>query len=234
MSEDNKGDQGKKDFSEIAAEVNRIFGLEGKPIGVVPAKTTGSGGPGASEEPTVTVWSSDNGHTRFSNLSHHDDLLNEKPDINIWGPINGRRLVAETVSLANALDRDKRFKERFVLVAYRPGEKLPDYYVPLSEYHSNDGTLFATINPDPFNRENTVDVLCGNTLHGGKGGSQYIGRHDMGDLPDYNKGDPNELIRHVQYLLGPGPEVVTLGELVDQQYDMYCKSHGISRSGAIR
>ena len=118
----------------------------------------------------------------------------------------GSKLMVGKISLKNALSRlDKH--EYYVLVTYGENEKLPVQYVPLAGYENEEGDLFATINPDVH-----LDEICRD------GGIQKITR-----LPDFGSNIP-------RYLLGPGPETVTLDDLIMEQYTLnYEKQTGKSR-----
>lgn len=112
----------------------------------------------------------------------------------------GKKMVVGTISLQNAivrLDKD----EYYILVTYKEGEKIPEQYVPLSQLKSDDGTLFATINP-----ATRFSYICND------GGIQRISR-----LSDLDSGSPN-------YLLGPGPDTVALADLVAQEHNYYNES----------
>lgn len=112
----------------------------------------------------------------------------------------GNKMVVGKISLKNAKARLNK-NEYYVLVTYNEGEDLPEQYIPLSELKSDDGTLFATVNPD-----NNFFDICEN------GSIQRISR-----LPDLSSGSPN-------YLLGPGPNKVALVDLVMKQYEQYNES----------
>ena len=83
----------------------------------------------------------------------------------------GAKMVVGKISLENAVARLSK-NEFYILVTYNEGEILPEQYVAMSELKSNDGTLFATINP---NRR--FHYICKNN------GIQMISR-----LPDLEKG----------------------------------------------
>lgn len=112
----------------------------------------------------------------------------------------GNKMVVGTINLNNAMARLSK-NEYYTFVTYQKDDVLPEQYVPLSHLTSDDGTLFATVNPNTrfFN-------ICMD------GGIQRISR-----LSDLSSGSP-------QYLLGPGPETVSLEELVMSQYDEYQKA----------
>ena len=109
----------------------------------------------------------------------------------------GNKMVVGKISLKNALAR-MSMHEYYVLVTYMDGEKLPEQYIPLGELDSDDGTLFATINPG-------IDFtdICQ------KGGIQRIS-----NITGLNSETP-------KYLLGPGPETVLLDDLIMEQYTKY-------------
>lgn len=109
----------------------------------------------------------------------------------------GNKMVVGKISLKNALAR-MSMREYYVLVTYTEGETLPQQYMPLSNLKSDDGTLFATINPSTYFTD-----ICQ------RGGIQRVSR-----LSDLDSGSPN-------YLLGPGPETVALDELIMEQYTKY-------------
>lgn len=112
----------------------------------------------------------------------------------------GKKIVNGKISLNNAKARLSK-NEYYTLVTYHDGEILPEEYMPLTTLLSDDGTLFATLNP-----ATQFFDICMN------GGIQRISR-----LPDLNPGNP-------RYLLGPGPEVITLEDMVMGQYNEYLKS----------
>ena len=112
----------------------------------------------------------------------------------------GKKIVAGKISLENAIARLSK-DEYYTLVTYCEGDMLPEQYLPLSNLASDDGTLFATLNPN----ERFFD-MCRN------GGIQRITR-----MNDLSSGSPN-------YLLGPGPDTVSLEELVMEQYNKYMAS----------
>lgn len=121
----------------------------------------------------------------------------------------GKKMMVGRISLDKALARLSK-DEYYVLVTYQDGEVLPEQYIPLSHLTSKDGTLFATFNPGIRYMNN----ICTN------GGIQMISR-----LTDLASGSPN-------YLLGPGPETVSLEDLIMAEYNSYIKSQTSSmRSG---
>ena len=121
----------------------------------------------------------------------------------------GNKMMDGKISLSNAIARMKK-GEYYTLVTYKEGEGLPKEYIPLSTLTSEDETLFATLNPN-----NRYFYLCKN------GGIQMISR-----LPNQENESPT-------YLLGPGPQTVTLDDLIMEQYEKFTKdqttSKGISR-----
>ena len=130
---------------------------------------------------------------------NYDDFFKE--DINrkfFFSDYPGKKMVDGVISLKNAKER-LNMNEYYTLVTYNDGEELPEQYRPLNNLKSDDGTLFATINSNI-----RLDDLCRN------GSIQMISR-----LPDLESGSPN-------YMLGPGPEKVSLEELIMEQYNKYC------------
>ena len=118
----------------------------------------------------------------------------------------GNKLVVGKISLKNAIERLKK-SEYYVLVSYENGEELPIQYRPIPDLENEDGVLFATINSDV-----RVTEICRN------GGIQRISR----------LGRPND--ENPNYLLGPGPETISLNEMIMEQYnECYGKSTGRSR-----
>ena len=109
----------------------------------------------------------------------------------------GDKMMVWKISLDNAKARMSK-NEYYTLVTYTYGEELPERYLPLEGLQSADGTLFATVNP-----EYHIWNICRN------GGIQRISR--LQDLPN---GSPN-------YLLGPGPDTISLFEMVEEQYASY-------------
>ena len=130
---------------------------------------------------------------------NYNRIFDEKPDMEFFynAPgYRGNKMVVGRVSLENALARlDK--DEFYTLVTYKDGQELPKQYKNVL-LESNDDTLFATYNPD----EERVNYICQN------GGIQMISR-----LPDNEKG--------ARFLLGPGPDEVSLNDLVITEYDKY-------------
>lgn len=110
----------------------------------------------------------------------------------------GNKMMEGKISLKNAIARSY-VGEYYTLVTYREGDELPKQYTPLNGLTSEDGTLFATVNPNVTR----MDYICRN------GGIQMISR-----LSDETKGNP-------RYLLGPGPGEITLGDIVSKQYEAY-------------
>ena len=113
----------------------------------------------------------------------------------------GKKMMVGKISLNHAIARLSK-GEYYTLVTYQEGEKLPKEYIPLNGLTSEDGTLFATFNPGIRYLHN----ICVN------GGIQMISR-----LPDSKTGSP-------RYLLGPGPEIVTLEDLIMEQYNEYIQT----------
>lgn len=109
-------------------------------------------------------------------------------------------MVVGKINLRNAIARLSK-DEYYILVTYNEGEQLPEQYIPLNELTSDDDTLFATVNPN-----NRFNYICKNSS------IQMISR-----LPDLSSGSPN-------YLLRPGPDEVSLEDLVIEQYNEYNKS----------
>lgn len=109
----------------------------------------------------------------------------------------GYKMMVGKISLKNAVERLSK-NEYYTFVTYTADEELPKQYIPLSELTTDDGTLIATVNPNT----NFYDMCIG-------GGIQRISR-----LPNSSSGSP-------RYLLGPGPETISLEELVMKQYDEY-------------
>ena len=117
----------------------------------------------------------------------------------------GNKMVVGKISLNNAIARlDKN--EYYILVTYNEGETLPEQYIPLTELKSEDGTLFASLNPNIY-----IHNICNNS------GIQKVSR-----LPNLDSGSPN-------YLLGPGPETVSLDDLIMEQYNKYY-GHNVNMS----
>ena len=120
---------------------------------------------------------------------------------------SGKKLMVGRISLSNAIARLSK-DEYYTLVTYYEGDILPKEYIPLKNLKSEDGTLFATLNPNTRYLYN----ICRN------GGIQSISR-----LPDLISGSP-------RYLLGPGSippkesDVVQLEDLIMEQYNAYINS----------
>lgn len=112
----------------------------------------------------------------------------------------GKKLMVGYISLKNAIARLNK-DEYYTFVTYHATDTLPEEYVPLSTLSSDDGTLFATMNSNAH-----VFYVCMN------GSIQKISR-----LSDLSSGSP-------QYLLGPGPDTISLEDLVMTQYDEYIKA----------
>jgi hypothetical protein len=127
-------------------------------------------------------------------------IFDENPDAKFfYTDYPGTKLVDGWVSLKNAKARKDK-DEFYALVTYHDGEELPEEYVPIKDYESEDGTLFATINPDyPFH----FFDICRNA-----------GIQRITELPSREDEGP-------RYLLGPGPDEITLAELINTQYDRY-------------
>ena len=113
----------------------------------------------------------------------------------------GNKLMVGRISLEYAMERLKK-QEYYTLITYKEGEELPSEYVPLASYKSEDGTLFATVNPNIL-----ITNICNN------GGIQRISRIDR-------PGSVNP-----EYLLGPGPDTITTLDLVDQEYKEYLEQN---------
>ena len=109
----------------------------------------------------------------------------------------GDKMMVGKISLDNAKARMGK-NEYYTFVTYTYGEELPERYVPLEGLQSNDGTLFATLNPDYH-----IWNICRD------GGIQRISR-----LTDLSNGSPN-------YLLGPGPNEIALFDIILEQYQAY-------------
>lgn len=117
----------------------------------------------------------------------------------------GNKMMVGKISLENAIARMSK-NEYYTLVTYQEGEVLPKEYIPLNGLESNDGTLFATLNP---NIRYLYDI-CRN------GGIQRISR-----LPELEPGNP-------RYLLGPGPDIITLNDIIMEQYNLYIEEYSNS------
>ena len=137
---------------------------------------------------------------------NYDRIFDE--DINrkfFYTDYPGNKIMVGRVSLKNAIAR-LNMNEYYVLVNYHEGEELPREYMPLPSLTSEDGTLFATYNP----KVRFFDI-CMN------GGIQRVSR-----LMDLSSGSPNYLLGTGQ---GPGPETLSLEEMVMEQYEEYVKEH---------
>ena len=107
----------------------------------------------------------------------------------------GDKMMVGRISLKNAQARlDKN--EYYTLVTYSEQETLPEQYIPLHDLPSEDGTKFATINPN-------IDLwnICRD------GGIQRITK-----------------LFSSEYLLGPGPDKVSLTDIILDQYEKYTES----------
>lgn len=122
----------------------------------------------------------------------------------LYTDYRGAKMMVGKISLENAVARLSK-NEFYTLVTYNEGEILPEQYIAMSELKSDDGTLFATINP---NRH--FHYICKN------GRIQMISR-----LPDLEKSGP-------RYLLGPGPDTVELVDLINEQYNEYLNQQTVS------
>ena len=120
----------------------------------------------------------------------------------------GKKMIVGRISLPNALERLSK-DEYYTLVVYNEGDKLPEVYTPLLGIREEDGTRFATINPNT-----QFSDICRD------GGIQRISR--LGNLPS---GSPN-------YLLGPGPDTISLDDIVFEQLGAYGKEKEISSGKA--
>ncbi len=123
-----------------------------------------------------------------------------------------RKLIDGFISLNNAEKRLFSKNEYYTLLHYQGEQDLPNGYIPLDDdvvekmgFGSDEH--FATIDPNL-----TFEALCQN------GGIQLI------------SGLPCE-VGNARYLLGPGPDEITLSELVHGQLEEYKneKSHLKSR-----
>ncbi|MBQ1813043.1 MAG: hypothetical protein II119_03775 [Bacilli bacterium] len=135
-------------------------------------------------------------------LRDYDSVFDNNPDSNYFyntPGYDGPKLIAGRVSLKNAKERLKK-GEVYTIVKYHQGDELPQEYTPLNANVESGDTLFATINPDL-----RFYYLCAN------GGIQMISR-----FPDREEGNPT-------WLLGPGPDEVSLSELVESQLSDYEK-----------
>ena len=135
------------------------------------------------------------------NYINYDEVFKE--DVTkkfFYSDYPGNKIVVGTISLRNAIARLNR-DEYYTLVTYRDGDKLPAQYIPLNSFESNDGTLFATYNPD-----NRFSDICVNE------GIQRISR-----LSDSELGSP-------VYLLGPGPNEIVMSDIINEQFIEYMES----------
>lgn len=112
----------------------------------------------------------------------------------------GNKLMVGRINLRNAISRLSK-DEYYALVTYNAGEELPNEYMSLDKLASDDGTLFATVNSNV-----NLSHICKN------GGIQMISK-----LPNAKNGSP-------VYLLGPGPDKITLESIIMEQYNMYSKT----------
>ena len=118
----------------------------------------------------------------------------------------GRKMMVGRISLNNAIARLSK-DEYYTLVTYCEGETLPQEYIPLNGLESQDGTLFATLNPDIRG----INYICR-----GNDSIQGISRIDFIDRTKPIK---------PKYLLGPGPETITLEEIIMEEYNEYMKTN---------
>ncbi len=129
----------------------------------------------------------------------YDKIFNE--DINkefFYTNYPGRKLMLGKISLENAKNRLSK-NEYYAFVTYNEGEILPQEYVAINGLPSDDGMLFATVNPDI----NRISYICDN------GKIQMISR-----LPDNEPGNP-------KYLLGSGPDEISQRDIVLKEYQTY-------------
>ena len=128
----------------------------------------------------------------------YDRVFDENPDFNFFYNAPGYgslKLVVGRISLKNAIERLKK-GEVYTVVKYHEGEELPEQYMPLENIDvSDENVLLATIKPNL-----DVNDLCAN------GGCQMI-----------------TMLNGGRYLLGAGPDKVTLSELIDSQLGDYKK-----------
>ena len=117
--------------------------------------------------------------------------INEK---SFYSDYPGNKLVVGKISLKNALAR-MGLNEYYTLVTYSEDDILPDQYVPINELECVDGNYFATVNPNI-----RLSYICR------EGGIQVLSK-----LPSTDDSP--------RYLLGPGPDTVTLNELIMEQFD---------------
>lgn len=106
----------------------------------------------------------------------------------------GNKLIPGRISLKNAIARLNK-NEYYVLVTYNEGEELPKEYVHLNSLPSDNSILFATVNPNI-----RFTYICMDDK------IQHISR-----VSDLSSGSPN-------YLLGSGPDTISLTELITEQY----------------
>lgn len=119
-------------------------------------------------------------------------------------PDFGTTLIARDVSLKNAIAR-LQYHEYYVLVTYKEDEQLPSQYVPCADVENFGDTLFATINPNVQVHNLCYSKFC-------KNGIQTITNINLpGESPNY--------------LLGPGPDKVSLEELIEEQRENYISLH---------
>lgn len=112
----------------------------------------------------------------------------------------GNKLMVGKISLNYAIERLKK-NEYYTLVAYTEGEELPKEYIPLKNLTNDNGILFATVNPNI----NFWDI-CRN---GGIQRISQLARKTPSDSP--------------RYLLGPGPDIVSLEDIIAEQYNKHYK-----------
>lgn len=122
-----------------------------------------------------------------------DRIFDQEPDTNFFfnKPGYGPVLVDGVVSLKNALARMKK-EEFYALVTYQDGETLPAEYSPLAT-QDDLSIRFATIS----DKARYYNISIG-------GGIQRVSQLPGGKL-----------------LLGPGPETVSLSDLVGNLYNEY-------------
>ncbi len=137
-------------------------------------------------------------------LRDYDEVFNNNSDYNYFynAPgYEGKKLVVGRVSLNNAKERLKK-GEVYTVVKYHEGDELPEEYMPLPDgYVEGEETLLATINPNV-----RFNYMCAN------GGIQMISR-----IHDNEEGFPT-------WLLGPGPDTISLNDLVESQLVDYERS----------
>ncbi len=110
---------------------------------------------------------------------------------------SGNKLMIGTRCLKNAIARFQK-NECYVLITYRENDELPQQYRPLHDLTTEEGILFATVN---------TNIQFSDICKGG--GIQRISQ----------LGRPGE--ENPKYLLGPGPETISLYELIMEQYNKY-------------